>query len=132
MTLWILRTRHSLLFAAALLLAAGCGKHNAAPTPAPSPTAASVAVSCDTTALAAIGQQGRCQARVTLSDASTQDQTSAAQWSSSDPSKVAVTASGVISALAPVSSSLEEIFLKAMGHLAHTPGEGAALDVGPM
>jgi hypothetical protein len=26
--------------------------------------------------------------------------------------------------------TLEEIFLKAMGHLAHTPGEGAALDVG--
>jgi len=25
--------------------------------------------------------------------------------------------------------TLEEIFLKAMGHLAHTPGEGAALDV---
>ena len=26
--------------------------------------------------------------------------------------------------------TLEEIFLKAMGHLAHTPGEGAGLDVG--
>jgi ABC-2 type transport system ATP-binding protein len=27
--------------------------------------------------------------------------------------------------------TLEEIFLKAMGHLAHTPGEGAADDLGP-
>ena len=27
--------------------------------------------------------------------------------------------------------TLEEIFLKAMGHLTHTPGEGAAGDVEP-
>ena len=92
----------------ALPMAASCGSKQTAPTP--TPTATTLAVSCDATSLSAIGQQARCQARLTLSDASTQDQTAAAQWSSSDPGKVAVTAGGQIAAAGIGSADIAAVF----------------------
>jgi hypothetical protein len=80
----------------ALPMVAACGETQTTPTPAP----ASLTVTCDATTLSAVGQQSRCQARVTLSDSATQDQTAAAQWSSSDSTKVSASASGQIAAVA--------------------------------
>ena len=56
----------------------------------PTPTLASLVVSCDASRLTSFGQQARCTARATLSNGQTEDRTAAAQWSSSDPSKVTV------------------------------------------
>lgn len=80
----------------AVLTLAACGGTKTTPTPTP----ASLTVTCDATTLAAVGQQSRCQARVTLSDSTTQDRTSAAQWSSSDSTKISVSSTGQIAAVA--------------------------------
>ena len=79
-----------------LILMAACNGQHTAPTPTPS----SLAVTCDQTALSTIGQQGHCQARLTLSNATVEDQTASAQWSSSDPAKVSAAAGGVVTAVA--------------------------------
>src|SRR4051812_1328272 len=65
----------------------------------PTPTLASLVVSCDASRLSAFGQQAHCTARATLSNGQSEDRTAAAQWSSSDPSKVTVNA-GVATAVA--------------------------------
>jgi hypothetical protein len=84
--------------AAAILVFAACDQKPTAPTPAPAVTA--LTVSCDATTLAAVGQRATCQARVTFSDAATKDATPTAQWSSSDPTKVAVSSTGQLTAVA--------------------------------
>lgn len=71
-----------------------------APTPPP-PTPTSLSVVCNSTALGSVGQQTQCSARVTMSDSTIRDQTSAAQWSSSDSARVSVTAGGVVTAVGP-------------------------------
>jgi hypothetical protein len=92
----------SALAAVALIGAASCGSTPSRTTPAPTPvpTAASVSVTCDATALSTVGQQAHCQARLTLSDGSSSDQTAAAQWTSSNSSSVSVASGGVVSAIA--------------------------------
>jgi hypothetical protein len=72
----------------------------------PTPTASALAVSCDTGALGSMGQTAQCHAKLTLSDASTQDQTAKTQWASSDATKISVSAGGVIAAVAPGSADI--------------------------
>ena len=71
-------------------------------TPSPQvPTPSSLAVVCNATALGSVGQQTQCSARVTMSDSTIRDQTGTAQWTSSDSSRVSVTAGGLVTAVAP-------------------------------
>src|SRR5687768_5113501 len=80
-------------------------------TPAtPTPTPSSLTVSCDTPAFTEVGQQGRCSARVTLSNSTTQDQTAGVQWLSSDSRKISVTSSGVITAVAPGTAEVRALY----------------------
>jgi len=102
-----MRTGRCLPFVALGLLAGCSGQKQAAPTP----TASSLTVSCDVTAFSAVGQQGHCAARVTLSNSTTQDSPAGVQWSSSDPGKVSVSTSGVISAVAPGSADIFALYL---------------------
>ena len=76
------------------VLLAGCGSTKPTPT-----TLASLIVSCDASRLTSFGQQSHCTARATLSNGQTEDRTAAAQWSSSDSSKVTVNG-GVATAVA--------------------------------
>jgi len=78
-----------------VLLTACGGPHAIAPTRTPS----SLVVSCDRTELAT-GQQAHCQARMTFSDSTVQDQTASAQWSSSDSSRLSAATGGVVTAVA--------------------------------
>ena len=96
----------------ALGLLVGCsGPRQAAPTP----TASSLTVSCDVTAFSSIGQEGRCSARVTLSNSTTQDGPAGVQWSSSDPGKVSVSSSGLISAVAAGTADISALYLGLSG-----------------
>jgi Putative binding domain, N-terminal/Viral BACON domain len=63
----------------------------------PTPTPTALTITCDATALTAIGQQAHCSARATLTNGQTDDRTASAQWSSSDASKASVS-SGVVTA----------------------------------
>jgi len=89
-----------------------CSNGPTVPTPPPTTpttttaTPSALAVSCDTSALGALGQSAQCHAKLTLSDASTQDQTAKAQWTSSDASRISVSAGGVIAAVAPGSADI--------------------------
>ena len=93
----------------ALLVLASCSGGGPA-TPSPTPTPSSLAVSCDTTEFTAVGQQGRCSARVTLTNSTTQDQPAGVQWSSSDPAKVSVSSTGAIAAVAPGSAEISALY----------------------
>jgi hypothetical protein len=96
------RLAYALVAGLAFVLLSACSANHTMPTP----TASSLSVSCDTPALNAIGQQANCHARLTLSDSTTQDQTTSAQWSSSDPSRISVSSGGVIAAVAPGSAEI--------------------------
>ena len=71
----------------------------------PTPTLASLVVSCDASRLTSFGQQAHCTARATLSNGQVEDRTAAAQWSSSDTAKVTV-ASGLATAVAVGSADI--------------------------
>lgn len=71
----------------------------------PTPTLASLIVSCDASRLTSFGQQSHCTARATLSSGQTEDRTAAAQWSSSDSSKVTVNG-GLVTAVAAGSADV--------------------------
>ena len=86
----------------ALVVAAACGPTpSTPPSPTPTPTATPrfLSVNCNQTTLGVAGQQAVCSAAVTLSDNTVQDQTSAAQWSSSNTSVATVSAGGLVSAV---------------------------------
>jgi len=63
------------------------------------PTPASMTVACDATTIV-LSFQARCRATVALTDGSTQDQTAAAQWSTSNPT-IAAVSGGLVTTLAP-------------------------------
>jgi len=96
--------------AAAVLLVflcalAGCGGNSgsgnpASPTKKEEPFLATWSIRCAATTLTSIGQQTQCTATATLSDNSTQDQTSLAKWTSSNSSVATVSASGLVAAVA--------------------------------
>jgi len=88
-----MRFRLGVLTVVVLLLAAACSSTR------PTASLASLVVSCDASRLTSFGQQAHCTARATLSNGQTEDRTSAAQWSSSDSSKLTV-AGGLVTAVA--------------------------------
>src|SRR4051794_36293708 len=94
------RIRHLLMVFIVLQLVTACNGPSK-----PTPTLASLVVSCDASRLTELGQQAHCTARATLSNGQTEDRTAAAQWSSSDPSKVTVT-SGIATAVAAGSAEV--------------------------
>jgi hypothetical protein len=112
---------------AALVVLSACSAKQTAPTP----TASSLAVTCDTAALTSIGQQAHCHARLTLSDSTTQDQTASAQWSSSDPNKVSVSSGGVISAVAPGTADIVAVVLGLTGRQPISVNPPCAFSVSP-
>src|SRR4051812_28679645 len=77
------------------ILASACGGGapgvSTATTPSPV-TASSVSVTCQTTTLTTVGQQTFCSAVAVLSNGTTQDQTLASQWNSSNASLASVNA----------------------------------------
>jgi hypothetical protein len=98
---------------------------------APSPTPVSLAVSCEASALGTIGQTAQCHARLTLSDTTTQDQTAAAQWSSSDSSKVSVSPGGLIAAVAPGSTNITAVVQGVSGRQTITVSAACAFFTSP-
>lgn len=105
-----MNARVAMTIGALLMLASCSGDGPATPAPAPTPIPSSLTVSCDTTEFTAIGQQGRCSARVTLTNSTTQDQPAGVQWSSSDPAKVSVSSTGAIAAVAPGSAEISALY----------------------
>src|SRR4051812_32925236 len=89
-----MRSWHWPLTVLILLGVAAC--NDTRPTPV---TLASLIVSCDASRLTSFGQQAHCTARAALSNGQTEDRTAAAQWSSSDSSRVTVNA-GLVTAVA--------------------------------
>lgn len=84
-----------------LVAVSACG----ASTPtAPTPT--TLAVACAATNLIRIGQQTQCTASVTLSNGVVQDQTGAAEWSSSNTSVASVSSTGLITAASAGSTTI--------------------------
>jgi Bacterial Ig-like domain (group 2) len=117
----------SLLVGLALLLQIGCSANSTAPTPTPS----LLSVTCEASALGAVGQQAHCQARLTLSDSTTQDETASAQWSSSDPDKVSVSPAGVIEAVAPGSAGIAAVVRGLTGRQTITVNAACKFSVSP-
>jgi Bacterial Ig-like domain (group 2) len=91
----------------ALVVLTSCANDNPV---APTPTPSSLTVSCGVTGFTTIGQQGACVARLTLSDAATTDLAAGVQWSSSDPAKVTVSSSGVMTAVSPGSAEISAVY----------------------
>lgn len=106
---------------AAALVACGTG---------PTPTPRSLAISCDSSAFTAFGQQAHCIARLTLSDGSTEDRTSAAQWSSSDSSKITVT-SGLVTAVAVGTTDIVATFQSLSARLTFSINVGCVFALTP-
>lgn len=105
-----MKARGGIIIGALLLLASCSSGGPATPAPTPTATPSSLTVSCDTTEFTAIGQQGRCSARVTLTNSTTQDQSAGVQWSSTDPAKVSVSSTGAIAAVAPGSAEISALY----------------------
>lgn len=84
------------LFLFAALVSSACGGSPAAPAVAPV-TVSSLIVAGNTTFTDA-GQQAQLSATITLSNGTPQDQTLAAQWSSSDVAVATVSSSGLVTA----------------------------------
>jgi len=127
-----MRQRCRLMFrrrfiAVILPLVVGCTPKQTEPTP----TVTALTVSCDETTFAAVGQQGHCRANVRLSDSTTQDQTSAAQWSSSDPTKVAVSATGQITAVGLGRAEVSATFSGLIGRQSVTVSVSCEFSVSP-
>ena len=106
---------------AALGACCGCG---GSPTGASAAgvAPAAMAVICDVTALNAAGQQAVCQASLQFPDGSKQDQTRAAQWSSSLPAIASVSATGVVTATQPGTATITASYLGLAGSVAITVG----------
>lgn len=83
----------------------GCGSPTST---AATPT--SMAVTCASTTLNGPGLSTQCKAVLTLSDGTTQDQTTAAQWTSSDQTILTVTSGGLVTSQAGGSAVITAAF----------------------
>ena len=96
--------RHSLVGPVIIVLAvasSGCGGSTPTPTPSPLPTGTSTAVATGltisgTTSFSAVGETSQLTATANLSDGTTKDVTSQAQWRSANPAVVIVSPSGLL------------------------------------
>jgi hypothetical protein len=96
----ILETCPAALVGGAIILSSwNCGSSPTSPTPL------SLAVSCSATTLNIL-QQAPCVALMTLSGGTTQDQTAAAQWSSSNTGIASVSAGGLVTAVSAGSADV--------------------------
>jgi hypothetical protein len=97
-----------------LVLTAGC-VNNTVIAPSTTPpvfapsTTPSVTINCSTMTLTATGQQTPCSA-VVLSNGTSQDQTLASQWSSSNASVASVSATGMVTAVSNGASTITATF----------------------
>jgi hypothetical protein len=98
-----------------LLTAASACSSNSAPTTPSTSTPSSVSVNCLTTTLTTVGQQTQCTAVAVLSNGTSQDETLASQWSSTNASVASVTATGMVTAVANGSVTITAIFQGVQG-----------------
>ena len=104
-----------LLAGASLVLVMACGGHERSPTaPPPAVTVTQVTITGPAT-LTVIGERAQLAAAVVFSNGSTQDQTIAVQWQSSDPLVVSVTAGGLVTATGGGNASLRATFQQVTG-----------------
>jgi hypothetical protein len=110
-----------------VISAAACGGSNSPTTPsAPSTTGtgtstlSSVSVNCQTTTLTTVSQQTQCSAVAVLANGTSQDQTLASQWSSSNASVASVSATGLVTAVSNGSVSITATFQALQGTRAVT------------
>ena len=97
-----------------VMLVSACGGNSTSTvptTPTPSATGtSSVSVNCLTTTLTTAGQQTQCSAVALLSNGTSQDQTLASQWSSSNASVASVSATGAVTAVSSGSVTIAATF----------------------
>src|SRR6202035_3295452 len=93
----------------AMIALSACGSSSpSAPSTTPASTTStpsSVTVSCSTTTFTAVGQQAQCSAFVVSSNGTSQDQTLASIWSSTNASVASVSATGLVTAVSSGSAT---------------------------
>lgn len=101
--------KHASLVLVALSVAA-CGSTPTAATPPPAPITAQSLTVTGQTNFGSRDETGQLIATLTLSNGTTQDQTRAATWSSSDPSIASVSATGLVRALRSGTATIQATF----------------------
>jgi hypothetical protein len=104
----------SLVASGSLVFVVACGGDGSPPAAPPVLTVTGLTVTGPST-LTAIGDRAQLAAAVGFSDGSTQDQTAAAQWQSSDPLVVSVTVGGLVTATGGGSASVRATFQQVTG-----------------
>lgn len=117
---WVAAARAlSLVASGSLVFVVACGRDERSPTAPPPVVTVSVTVTEVTVSgpatLTAIGERAQFAAAVGFSNGSTQDQTNTAQWQSSDPLVVSVTAGGLVTATGGGSASVRATFQQVTG-----------------
>lgn len=93
---------------ALVVLAAGCSKSPTAPSGGTTPTTTAVAISG--TLAVTEGSSSQLKATATRSDASTQDVTQQATWRSSDPAVATISATGLLTPVAPGTADISATY----------------------
>jgi len=92
-----------------LIFASACTDSNTTPTAPGATTPSSVSVNCQTTTLTT-GGQTQCSSIAVLSNGTSQDQTLASQWSSSNAGVASVSATGLVTAVSSGSTTIVATF----------------------
>jgi len=91
--------KHPLQLLAVLLVIAGCDT-------GVGPSVATIVIDCPVVTFIGSGQTTACRATATASDGATLDVTKSALWSSSEPAVATVSSSGLVTAVAPGTTTI--------------------------